>query len=171
MPEIKLKHVVSCSTEDTVSQYETYNRPFVISFAHWVEWEPCVLSRFVMMSYRLTRRTTCWALTPTESGKQRDPVRSKHRWFCRYVSALLLPQKSACSAYVMRCFVVIDVIRIWLSDQLSPSIHEARLKKQNRISHDLPGLGEFNSETILSQQIWTRRPKTKLSPQCSAALL
>lgn len=119
MPEIKLKHVVSCSTEDTVSQYETFNQPFIISFAHWVEWEPCVLSLLVMMSYRLTRRTTCWALTPIESGKQRDPVRSKHQSFCRYVSALLLPHMSACSAYVMHCFVVMDVILTWLVDQFS----------------------------------------------------
>lgn len=110
MPEIKLKHVVSCSTEDTVSQFSSlimdlcsYSR---FSFKHEVKREPSFLSLVVMMQNRLTRQTTCWALTPTESGKQRDPERSKSQSFCRYASALLLPQVSACSGDIMCCFVI-----------------------------------------------------------------
>lgn len=61
----------------------------------------------------------------------------------------------------MHCFVVMDVILTWIVDQFSvqfsswsvKSIHPSNTLKKSRISHDLRGLGEFNSELFLSTNL------------------
>lgn len=117
MPEIKLKHVVSCSTEDSVSCLVTCFYFVETSCSHscpefcihLVKCEPSFLSLLVIMHNRLTRQTTCWALTPTESGKQQDPGRSRHPSFCRCVFTPLHPQVLTDSGYITCCFVITDV--------------------------------------------------------------
>lgn len=88
MPEIKLKHVVSCSTEDSVSS--TWCIAFVRFVWRKLSCEAASYSRVLCYKNRRTRQTTSWALTRTESGKQPDPGRSRYQSFSRFVLLLFL---------------------------------------------------------------------------------